>query len=200
MRVARAASPSITGKIGWLPGLSVKPAFSRPARRRRGVGVQPVAQVAALADQLQRLQRRHDDRRRQGVGEEIRPRALPQHVDDLGPAAGEAAGRAAQRLAQRAGDDVHAVQHAEMLRRAAAGRAEDAGGVAVVHHHDRVVPVGQVADLRQLRQRRRPSRRRRRWRSGAAGCPASPASPFPARPCRRCGSGSAGPCTGGRRR
>src|SRR5262245_47213215 len=31
--VTRAASPSITGKIGWLPDLSLNPAFSRPTRR-----------------------------------------------------------------------------------------------------------------------------------------------------------------------
>ena len=38
-----------------------------------------------------------------------------------------------------------------VLGRAAAGLPEEAGGVAVVHHDQRVVAVGEVADLAQRR-------------------------------------------------
>ena len=92
-----------------------------------------------------------DERRRQRVGEEVGPRALAQELDDLAPARREAAGGAAERLAQRGGDDVDAPGDAAVLGRAAAGLAEEAGGVAVVHHHERVVALGQVADLGERR-------------------------------------------------
>ena len=55
--------------------------------------------------------------------------------------------------------------------RAPAGRPEEAGGVAVVHHHQRVVALGQVADLGRAARRRRPSRTRRRWRSAGSARP-----------------------------
>ena len=64
-------------------------------------------------------------------------------------AAGEAAGRAAQRLAQRAGDDVHALHDAMMLRRAAAGGSQHAGRMAVIDDHRRIIALGQVANRRQ---------------------------------------------------
>ena len=65
-------------------------------------------------------------------------------------AAGVAAGGAAQGLAQGAGDDVHPALHAVVLRGAAAVFAHKAHRVAVVHHDQRVVLVGQVADALQV--------------------------------------------------
>ena len=60
-----------------------------------------------------------------------------------------AAARAAERLAERAGQDVDAVHDAAQLVRAAAARADEAGGVRVVDHHQGAVAVGQIADLRE---------------------------------------------------
>ena len=86
----------------------------------------------------------------QRVGEQVRPAALAQQVDDFLSPAGVAAAGAAQGLAQRAGDDVHAAHHAVIFVRAAAVLAHEADGVRVVDHHQRVVLVGQVADARQV--------------------------------------------------
>src|SRR5690606_20579280 len=60
---------------------------------------------------------------------------------------GEAADRAAHRLAARAGDDVDPVHHALALGRAAAGGADEAGGVALVGVHRRAALPGQAGDL-----------------------------------------------------
>ena len=51
---------------------------------------------------LDRLERCAQDRRRDRVREQVRPRPLAEHRDDLGRAAGVAAARAAQGLAERA--------------------------------------------------------------------------------------------------
>ena len=85
-----------------------------------------------------------DHGRRQGVGEGVGPRPLPQQRDQLRGARGVAARRAAQRLdwrvsaavprhtalahlAQRGVDDVHAPLHAVELLRAAARGSEETG-------------------------------------------------------------------------
>ena len=72
-------------------------------------------------------------------------------VDDLAARGDVAAARAAERLAERAGDDVDAAHHAGMLVRAAAARADEADRVRVVDHHERVVLLGEVADLAEPR-------------------------------------------------
>ena len=77
---------------------------------------------------------------------------LLQPIDDFGSCGREAAGRPAERLAQRAGNHVDVVEHAEFLGRAAAAGAKMAGAVAIVDADNRVVLVGQLADVRQLRQ------------------------------------------------
>ena len=102
----------------------------------------PRAAVSSSPEDLQQVQRgdrRRDDGRGQRVREEVRPGPLAQHLDDLGAARGVAAGAPAQRLAEGAGDDVHPVLDAEQLGRAAPGRADEADGVRVVDHHQRVV-------------------------------------------------------------
>ena len=88
---------------------------------------------------------------RDGVREEVRPRALAQQLDHLAAAGDVPAAGAADRLAQGAGEDVHAAAGAGALGRAAAARAEDADGVRVVDHDHRVVALGEVADRRQVR-------------------------------------------------
>ena len=59
-----------------------------------------------------------------------------------------AAAAAAQRLAERAGQDVDAGGDAAVLGRAAPVRAHEAGGVRVIHHDERVVALGEIADAR----------------------------------------------------
>ena len=61
---------------------------------------------------------------------------------------------AAQRadgFGKRAHLDVHATVQVEMVHRAAAVFAEDAGGVRVVNHHDAAVFFRQLDQLRQRR-------------------------------------------------
>ena len=138
-----------------------------------------------------------DDRRREAVREQVRPRALAQQLDDLAPAGDVAAARAADRLAERAGEDVDALDDAVMLGRAAAARADDADRVRVVDHHERVVALGEVADPVEPREvavhredavgRDQPVARAGRLVRAAPR----------ARPCRRSRSGAAAPCTGG---
>jgi hypothetical protein len=118
-------------------------AFAEQAR----VGLEPVSQLGRLGEQIQGLHRGPDDRRGDGVREQVGPAPLAEHVDDLLPAAGVAAAGAAQRLAQRAGEDVDAVHHVVVLVRAPAGLAHEADGVGVVDDHQGVVLVGQIADL-----------------------------------------------------
>ena len=114
------------------------------------------------AEDLQDLERRRRRWPGQGVGEEIGPRPLPEQIDDLLPAGDAAAGRAAEGLAEGRDDDVDLVHDAAVLVGAAALRADEARGVGVVDHDQRVVPLGQIADPGQLGDDRRPWRRRRR--------------------------------------
>ena len=90
---------------------------------------------------------RRADRRRQRVGEQVRPRRCRSQLDDLLPPGGVAAGRAAERLAQRAGEDVDAAHARRSTRACPCPFAPDEPHrVRVVHHHQRPVPVGEVAD------------------------------------------------------
>src|SRR5439155_26152423 len=120
----------------FLQGLSEEPRVLLQAR----------PQLSALPDQFQRLQARRADHRRDGVREQVRTRALAQQFDQLAPARREPASPASHRLAQRAGEQVHLVGHAEQLRRPPPGGADEAGRVAVVHHHESAVALGQLDD------------------------------------------------------
>ena len=84
------------------------------------------------------------------VREQIGPRPLAQEVDDRLRRGDEAAHAAAERFAERAGDDVDAIPRAGQRRRAAPLLAEMAGGVAVVDQHQRIVAVGERADVGEL--------------------------------------------------
>ncbi len=62
-----------------------------------------------------------------------------------------AAAAAAERFTECARQDVDPPHDATVLMRAATAGAHEAGGVRVVHHHQRVVFFGQIADALQFR-------------------------------------------------
>ena len=112
-----------------------------------GIVEQAGAQIIALVDHIEGFQRGADNHRGQRIGEEIGSRALAQHVDHGLARRGETAHGAAERLAERAGDDVDLAEHAAMLRRAAAARAHEAMGMAIIDHGQRVIGLRQRHDL-----------------------------------------------------
>src|ERR1043165_9048718 len=117
-----------------------------------GVLAQPAAQVLALFNEPERLQGAGRNGWRQRVREQIRPRALSKQVYDVGTSRREPAGRAPKRLPQRARDDIDPIGDAEMVWGASTVFAEDAGGMAVVHHDGRFVSCGKLDDPVKLRQ------------------------------------------------
>ena len=136
--------------IGVSPGSGLKPELEQPLAEVAGVVAEGGDALRMGLEILDARERARRDGRRQRVGEELRPGALRQVVADRRRAGHEAAGRAAERLAERRGDDVDLADQAEMLGRAAAARAQHAGGVRVVHHQHGVVPA---AELDQVGQR-----------------------------------------------
>ena len=85
------------------------------------------------------------------VGEQIRPRTLPEKVDNFLSPAGEAAAGAAERFAERAGNNVDPAHHPAIFVRAASSFAEKTGGVRVVDHRQRVIFFGEIANRREIR-------------------------------------------------
>ncbi len=177
------------------------PARPSGARKWLGVRAQPVAQLGGALDQVERRQR--------GA-----PRSAARGCSRTGTAAsaGAAARRsrarrgdvaaagAAHRLAQRAGDDVHPADHAVQLVACRGRSPDEADGVRVVDHHQRVVALGQVADLGQRRRCSRPSRTRRRSRSAGSGRRPPPRSRASSSSMSRLRSAGAAPCRAGCRR
>ena len=104
-------------------------------------------ELIPLPKHLEELDAGADDHRRQRVGEEIRAGALAEHLDDFLAACGESADGSAECFAERTSEDVDAAIAAKLLGDAVAGGADDAGAVALVHHHQGVVLLGEVADL-----------------------------------------------------
>ena len=90
-----------------------------------------------------------DDWRRQRVGKQVGPRALPQQAHQAPGPGRVAARRAAKRLAEGRVDYVGGAGHAVKLFRAPPGRAKEAGGVALVEKDEGAVPVGQPSDVGQ---------------------------------------------------
>ncbi len=86
------------------------------------------------------------------VAEQVGPRLLAAQLDQLGAARNAAAGRATEALAEGGGDQVDLVHHAEVLVGAAAGLADEARGVRLVHQDHGVVLLGQGAGLVQGHQ------------------------------------------------
>jgi hypothetical protein len=111
----------------------------REVRARLDPGLRPC--------DAERRARPGHDHRRHGVREQVRPRPLSQQLDQR-PATGHVSARCpAERLAEGAGHEVHTVAHAEELWCAGAGRAQDAGSMRVVDHHQRAVLLRHRAQL-----------------------------------------------------
>jgi len=82
-------------------------------------------------------------------GSEVRARTLAQHVDNLLAAGGETAYRAAEGFAQRTGQDIDLSAQVVEFGDTATGLAQHACRVALIDHHQRIVFLGQLADLIQ---------------------------------------------------
>ena len=138
--IAAAVSPTMIGTIGVSPGSGLNPAsvicsrkyvvfsrsFSHALRMRLDDSRTAASALAATVGGSAFEKSCGRDALRQIVGQRRRP-------------GDESARRAAERLAERRRDDVDLAEHAEMLGGAAAGLAEHAGRVRVVHDDDRVV-------------------------------------------------------------
>ena len=92
---ARLASPNMTGRDRVLAGQHVEALVGHPPAEQSGIATQGRALLVATRHQVERRQRAGDDRRRDGVGEQVGTRPLAQQLDDLGAGAHVAAGRAA---------------------------------------------------------------------------------------------------------
>ena len=161
-RIANAVSPTMIGTIAASPSSGAKPsARSRVAELPRS-GVQLRDELRLAPQHPHGLERRAGDRRRERVREELRPRALREHVADLLARRDEPAGRAAERLAQRGGDHVDLAEQAVVLGDAAAGLAHHARAVRVVDDERRVVRARRARRCPGASRGRPPSRRRRR--------------------------------------
>ena len=78
-----------------------------------GVLAQLSSRAPDALEELHRRERARRHRRRQRVREQLRARALREHVAERRRTRDEAARRAAERLAERRRDDVHLAEHAE---------------------------------------------------------------------------------------
>mmetsp|Transcript_49423 Transcript_49423/g.122833 ORF Transcript_49423/g.122833 Transcript_49423/m.122833 type:complete len:400 (+) Transcript_49423:187-1386(+) len=127
---------------------------ARRAERRAeagGLALQLCDRCDALLEHLEHLERRTHHGGRHRVGEEVRPRLLPEHADDLLAAGGVPSRRAAKRLAERRVDHIDRRFYAKVLRGPLACRAEEACRVALVYKHLRVVLASERADLVEWR-------------------------------------------------
>ena len=141
------------GTIGWIPSRTVTPLRGELLAEVRRVFAQARDEARVLFQQVERGERSHHHRRRQRVGEKVRPRFLAEVVDERFRSGGEAAVRAAERFAERRGVRVDLAEDAQLFAGAAAGRAEDAGAVRVVDDEEGAVLARDVDHLRQRRER-----------------------------------------------
>ena len=115
-----------------------------------GIGFDAIAQDVGSREDLEDLDAGGDQRRWQGIGEQVRARALAQQVDDFATAGGKAAGAAAERLAQSRRVDVDLIHHAVQFGGAASVLADKAGRVGIIHHQQGVVFFLQRDDFVEL--------------------------------------------------
>ena len=137
--------------IGWPSPLRRKPSLVISERKVAALAARLARRSSPVGDHVQDAERGDGDRGHQGIGEEIGAGALAEHLDHLAACGGVAAGGAAERLAERARQDIDAALDAAVLGGASALGANKADGVAVVDHHQGVMPLGEVADAREVR-------------------------------------------------
>ena len=133
-------------------GLDDESRVDQPLAPELRVGFQLVAPLGAGAEQVDHGDGRRRDGRRHGIAEQVGPRPLAAQLHDLLAPRHAAAARAAERFAERRRDDVDLPHHAEMFVAAPAGFPDETRRVAVVQEHQRVVLLGQGADLVHRRQ------------------------------------------------
>src|SRR5437870_9070286 len=104
-----------------------------------------VAEFRRCAEKLERFQGSSNNWWGDCVGEQIRPRTLPQQIDNLLSPACEAAAGAAERFSKCAGDDVDPAHHAAILVCATPSFPEKSGGVRVIDYGERVMFFREVA-------------------------------------------------------
>ena len=166
------------------------------ARVRR----EALAEVVGALDQIERLEARTDDRRREAVREEVRASALAEQLDDLPAPRDVPAARAADGLAERAREDVDPRRRRRAVRASRARRARRSRPRAS-RRPERARRGGRRARRsRRASRGSRPSRRRRRSRRADAGHPRSLRAAPRAPPCRRSRTAPAAPCRVGSRR
>ncbi len=133
MRMANAVSPTMIGMIAAVAVERRVADLAQPrAGRSRSCGAASSTSSGSRRSTRTASSAERGDGRRQGVREQLRPRALRQQVADLLAGGDEPAGRAAERLAERARDHVDLAEHAEVLGHATPGLAHDARPVRVV--------------------------------------------------------------------
>ena len=123
-----------------------------PRAKERGILAQPGAQLLTLLDEGQRLQGAGGNRRRQRIGEQIRPRALAKEFHDVCASRRESSCRPAERLAQRARHDIDAIGDPKVGGSATPLCPDDSGGMAVVDHDGGLVVFCELDDPVELRQ------------------------------------------------
>ena len=132
-----------------LAGQDVEVELGHPAPEECSVVAQPVPEVAGRPQQFQHSEAGGSDWRGNRVGEQIGPGALTQHRHQLPAPRDVATAGASQCLAECPADGVDPAHHTVVLMGPPAVGPHDAHGVGVVDHHQRVIPVSEVADLGQ---------------------------------------------------
>ena len=99
------------GDDGVIAFLDLKTRRGHRGTEANGIRLQLVPQAGRLFQQLEHLEGGARDGRSQGVAEQVRPRSLPQQLDDLPAPGDEASGGSAKRLTEGPGDDVDSSHH-----------------------------------------------------------------------------------------
>src|SRR5438105_10482255 len=136
-------------RYDWvLAGEESEPSAAHPGAKTPGIAEKPRSQVVAFAGEIDRPERGSKHHRRQRVREQIGTRALPEQFDNRLGCSGKAADRAAERLAKGTGYDVDL--DARPGPSAAALRADETGGMAIINHHHGVMSIGKSTNVGQL--------------------------------------------------
>ena len=140
----------MTGVIGCLGVSGVEAERMQPFLEERGVRPEPLESVRFVADDVERGDASGDDGGRRARGEQERPPAVLQPLDQM-RWTGDEATQDTDGLRERSHLDVHPAVQAEVIDGAGAPVPEHAARVRVVDHHDRAVLL---SDLDEPRERR----------------------------------------------